>query len=220
MLNLFSIFDPSTYWFSLNWLSVVLILLFIPQIYWLNSCRYIYMFMVLMKMLFNEFKIILNSNFNISNCLYFMSLFIFIMLNNFMGLFPYVFTGSAHMVFAILFSLSMWISLMFFGWFLNTKFMLIHLVPMGTPFFLMFFMVLIESLSNFIRPLTLGVRLVANMVAGHLLLTLLSMFIMPFPLYFIMLILQIMLLILEISVSLIQSYVYVILMILYLKETN
>ena len=52
--------------------------------------------------------------------------------------------------------------------------MFAHLVPQGTPPVLMPFMVCIETISNVIRPGTLAVWLMANMVAGHLLLTLLG----------------------------------------------
>merc|ERR1712226_132723 len=52
--------------------------------------------------------------------------------------------------------------------------LLAHLVPLGTPSFLMPIIVIIETVSNVIRPLTLSIRLAANMVAGHLLLTLLG----------------------------------------------
>jgi len=94
-----------------------------------------------------------------------------------------------------------------------------HLVPIGTPVPLINFIVLIELVSNTIRPITLSVRLMANMVAGHLLLILLgsiicdlghkSIYIFPTVL---------LLLVLELSVSLIQSYVLMTLVSLYYKE--
>nr|YP_010758763.1 ATP synthase F0 subunit 6 [Binodoxys acalephae]WEX30808.1 ATP synthase F0 subunit 6 [Binodoxys acalephae] len=221
MLNLFSIFDPSTKVFSLNWMSTFIGLMFIPQMYWVFNSRIIYLLITFMYILWGEFKVILKSKFNLNNLMFYMGMFIFIMMNNFMGLFPYIFTSSSHLIYSLSLSLPMWLGLMFFGWIKNTKFMLCHLVPQGTPFALMFFMVLIESLSNVIRPFTLSIRLTANMIAGHLLLTLLSSFIPEmFVLYLVVLLVQLVLLILEISVSLIQSYVFVILMILYLKETN
>nr|YP_010600860.1 ATP synthase F0 subunit 6 [Binodoxys communis]WAL07391.1 ATP synthase F0 subunit 6 [Binodoxys communis] len=221
MLNLFSIFDPSTKFLSLNWMSTFIGLMFIPQMYWVFNSRIIYLLITFMNILWGEFKVILKIKFNLNNLMFYMGMFIFIMMNNFMGLFPYIFTSSSHLVYSLSLSLPMWLGLMFFGWIKNTKFMLCHLVPQGTPFMLMFFMVLIESLSNVIRPFTLAIRLTANMIAGHLLLTLLSSFIPElFILYLVVLLVQLMLLILEISVSLIQSYVFVILMILYLKETN
>lgn len=91
---------------------------------------------------------------------------------------------------------------------------------MSTPFLLIFFIVLIESLRNIIRPITLAIRLVANMVAGHLLLTLIRRFVPNMIIFLLILPVEIILLLLEISVSFIQGYVYVILIVLYLKETN
>nr|AHX97814.1 ATP synthase F0 subunit 6 [Paroligoneurus sp. QL-2014] len=220
MLSLFSVFDPSTKFFSLNWVSSILIFLMFPQMYWIYKSRMIYFFYFLLINLFNEFKLLLVNKFNLLNILFFLSLFFFIMMNNFMGLFPYIFTNTSHIMFALGFSLSMWLGLMFFGWIFNSMHMFIHMVPMGTPFVLMFFMVLIETLSSIIRPLTLCIRLVANMLAGHLLLVLLSGFILPLPFYLIILFSQMLLLMLEMGVSFIQAYVFVILMVLYLKETN
>nr|AHA52455.1 ATP synthase F0 subunit 6 [Acanthormius sp. QL-2013] len=221
MLNLFSIFDFSTNLIMSNWISSVICLLMIPQIYWLFKSRIIFFMNNFFFMLFMEFYIIMKLKFNINNMIYFIVLFIFILINNFMGLYSYIFTSTSHLIFSMVFSLSMWMGIVIFGWVKNTEFMLIHLVPQGTPFFLMFFMVLIELLSNLIRPMTLAVRLTANMIAGHLLLTLLASFIPDeFYLYLIILILQLMLLLLEVAVSFIQSYVFIILMILYLKETN
>nr|AHA52575.1 ATP synthase F0 subunit 6 [Triraphis sp. QL-2013] len=219
MLNLFSIFDFYTFFFT-NWVSSLLCLILIPQIYWLMNSRYIYLIDKFINLLWMEFLVIMVNKYNLNNLFYFIVLFIMIMFNNFMGLFPYIFTSSSHLVFSMIFSLSVWLGLMFYGWIENTNHMLIHLVPQGTPFMLMFFMVFIESLSNLIRPMTLCIRLTANMIAGHLLLTLLSSFIPSFYLYLIIFLLQLLLLLLEIGVSLIQSYVFVILMILYFKETN
>nr|AHA52504.1 ATP synthase F0 subunit 6 [Euurobracon breviterebrae] len=221
MLNMFSVFDPQTYYFlSLNWVSVVIIL-FLPQIYWMYSSRLFYFLGYFIFLLWWEFKIIMVYKFNVNNLIYFISLFLFIMMNNFMGLFPYIFTGSGHLIFSMIFSLSVWGGLMIFGWVENFNFMMIHLVPKSTPFFLMFFMVLIEFLSNLIRPMTLCIRLTANMIAGHLLMILLAQFICGGILgYMFMLMIQIILFLLEIGVSFIQAYVFVILVILYLKETN
>nr|APF47528.1 ATP synthase FO subunit 6 [Diolcogaster sp. SNS-2016] len=221
MLNLFTIFDPSTKFFSLNWMSTMLILMFFPQMFWLMNSRMILIFNLIFNYLYNEFKMILMFKFNLNNLIFIINLFIFLMFNNFMGLFPYIFTSSSHIVFSLWISISLWLSFMIFGWLNNFNQMLIHLVPMGTPFILMFFMIMIELLSNIIRPLTLCIRLMANMIAGHLLLTLLGNFIEKFLfIYILNLLIQLMLLFLEMMVSMIQSYVFVILMTLYLKETN
>nr|APF47488.1 ATP synthase FO subunit 6 [Choeras grammatitergitus] len=214
-------FDPVTKIFSLNWMSSLIGLMLLPQMYWIFFSRLLFLFNNLMFFLWLEFKLILVNKFNLNNLIYLLSMFLFFVFNNFMGLFPYLFTSSSHLVFSLWISFSLWIGFMMFGWIENMFFMFVHLVPLGTPFVLMFFMVLIELLSNFIRPLTLCVRLVANMVAGHLLLTLLANFMSNFLMYYLfILVIQLMLLFLEMIVSLIQSYVFVILLILYMKETN
>jgi len=95
-----------------------------------------------------------------------------------------------------------------------------HLVPKGTPGFLMPIIVIIETVRNIIRPLTLSIRLAANIVAGHLLLTLLGSQIPNVrPISFLVLFFSLcLLLLLEVSVACIQSYVFIILNSLYLNE--
>nr|AHX97838.1 ATP synthase F0 subunit 6 [Afrocampsis griseosetosus] len=220
MLNLFDVFDPLTKYLALNWFSCLIGMLLIPQIYWMKSSRLIMFMCMLLMVLWGEFKILMKNKFNMNNMLYFLGLFIYILVNNFMGLFPYIFTSSSHLVFSLIFSLSMWMGVMLFGWIKNIQFMFIHLVPNGTPFSLMFFMVFIETLSNIIRPITLSIRLTANMIAGHLLLILLSSHIPGVVTYLFILIIQLLLLMLEVFVSMIQAYVFTVLMLLYLKETN
>jgi len=97
-----------------------------------------------------------------------------------------------------------------------------HLVPLGTPFPLIPFIVCIETIRNVIRPGTLAVRLSANIIAGHLILTLLGNTGSSFSLYLIpiLVIIQIALLTLETAVAFIQSYVISILLTLYSSEVN
>lgn len=221
VLNLFSIFDPYMGILIFNWISTIIVLLLLPQFYWIFCSRFIYVIKILVIYLWKEYVIVISNRFNMYNLLIFITLFIYIIINNFIGLFPYIFTVTSHLRFSLRFSLSLWIGSIIFGWFLNTQFIFIHLVPIGTPFILIFFIVLIETLSNIIRPLTLAIRLVANIIAGHLLLTLLRRFIpRNIIIYIFILLIQLLLLLLEIGVSIIQAYVFVILIILYLKETN
>jgi F-type H+-transporting ATPase subunit a len=100
--------------------------------------------------------------------------------------------------------------------------MFAHLVPQRTPGVLMPFIVIIESISNLIRPLTLSIRLSANIIAGHLLITLLgnqlaSAGIERLPL---LIFVQLILVTLEIAVSVIQAYVFSILITLYIREVR
>nr|QVT11086.1 ATP synthase F0 subunit 6 [Trichogramma chilonis]QVY57592.1 ATP synthase F0 subunit 6 [Trichogramma chilonis] len=223
MNNLFSIFDPTTSeLYSLNWLSSLYILLFIPNLYWFIPSRYSFMFLLLLNYLIGEFKMLLNIKKNLMNLLFLMSIFIFIMLNNFMGMFSYIFTSSAHLTFSLSLSLTLWLSFMLYGWIMNTNHMFMHLVPEGTPSALMVFMVLIETISNLIRSGTLAVRLSANMIAGHLLMTLISSTGsgLSILMLFFMLMSQTLLILLELSVSIIQAYVFTVLSTLYSAETS
>nr|ANN13240.1 ATP synthase F0 subunit 6 [Astacus leptodactylus]ANN13253.1 ATP synthase F0 subunit 6 [Astacus leptodactylus] len=221
--SLFSIFDPSSSIFSisLNWVSTFLGLMFLPYMYWASPSRYSMSWSKLTSGLFNEFSVILGSR-NLGLTLMFISLFVLIMFNNFLGLLPYVFTSSSHLAMTLSLAFPLWVSFMVFGWFNHTQHMFSHLVPQGTPGVLMPFMVLIETISNIIRPGTLAVRLAANMIAGHLLLSLLGNMgpIMSFSVIWILISLQILLLLLESAVAIIQSYVFAILSSLYASEVN
>nr|YP_010461830.1 ATP synthase F0 subunit 6 [Tapinoma ibericum]UUF93596.1 ATP synthase F0 subunit 6 [Tapinoma ibericum] len=220
MMNLFSIFDPSTSMsFSLNWLSMIIIFFIFPFQFWLIPSRYIMMWNMIINFIYKEFKILISYSY--SNIMIFMSLFMMILINNFMGLFPYIFTASSHMSFCLTMSLTLWLSMMIFSIMNYLNDLLSHLTPHGTPSILMPFMVLIETISLLIRPLTLSIRLTANMIAGHLLLCLLGStgLIINNPMILLMMIItQLLLYTLEIAVSLIQSYVFSILTTLYSSE--
>nr|QUS63493.1 ATP synthase F0 subunit 6 [Odontoptilum angulatum] len=224
MTNLFSIFDPSTNLFNIpfNWLSTFLGLMFIPYSFWFIPNRHFIMWNMIIKKLHLEFKNLLGPNSFNGSTFIFISLFSFILFNNFLGLFPYIFTSTSHLTISLSISLSLWISFMLYGWINNTQHMFMHMIPQGTPSILMPFMVLIETISNFIRPGTLAIRLMANMMAGHLLLTLLSNTgtMIPNYLIIILIFIQILLLILESAVTIIQSYVISILSTLYSNEVN
>nr|AYQ19054.1 ATP synthase F0 subunit 6 [Galerucinae sp. 1 ACP-2013] len=223
MMNLFSSFDPiSNMNLSLNWMSTWLGLMIIPISYWLVPSRLNMLWMKIIFILHKEFKVLLGNTKSQGSTLSFISLFSIILFNNFLGLFPYIFTSTSHMTMTLSLALPLWMSFMIHGWINNTIHMFSHLVPQGTPPILMPFMVLIETISNIIRPGTLAIRLSANMIAGHLLMTLLgntgpSMSILMLNM---LIITQILLLTLEMAVSMIQSYVFAILSTLYSSEVN
>nr|UYR22044.1 ATP synthase F0 subunit 6 [Carcinus maenas] len=224
MANLFSIFEPSSsvLSLSLNWTSTLLGCLFIPYLYWASPSRWSLCWGNIILTLHKEFKVLLSPS-SKGVTMLFISLFSLIVFNNFLGLLPYVFTSSSHMAMTLSLSLPLWVTLMIVGWFNHTKHMFAHLVPQGTPFVLMPFMVLIETISNVIRPGTLAVRLAANMIAGHLLLTLLGNTGPLMSSYFILSLLigsQLLLLTLESAVAIIQSYVFAVLSTLYTSEIN
>nr|YP_009699988.1 ATP synthase F0 subunit 6 [Dermestes frischii]QEK77726.1 ATP synthase F0 subunit 6 [Dermestes frischii] len=220
MTNLFSTFDPSTNFGSLNWTSTLIMFLLIPPFFWLIPSRFNMLWNKIIFTLHYEFKTLIGKS--SGSTMIFISLFSIILFNNFMGLFPYIFTSTSHLTMTLTLALPLWLSFMLFGWINNTIHMFAHLVPQGTPPILMPFMVCIETISNIIRPGTLAVRLSANMIAGHLLLTLLgntgSM--LSMMMINILIITQILLLTLESAVAIIQSYVFAVLSTLYSSEVN
>lgn len=221
--NLFSSFDPGTYLrTSLNWIRTFLGLLFLPSIFWLIPSRYRYLWNKIIITLHNEFKILLGNNSIKGRTLIFISIFSIIIFNNFLGLFPYIFTRSSHIVITLTLALPIWLSFIIYGWINNTIHIFAHLVPQGTPPVLIPFIVCIETISNIIRPGTLAVRLAANIIAGHLLLTLLGNTgsSLNFILINFLIITQFLLLLLESAVSIIQSYVFAVLTTLYSREVN
>nr|AXI98770.1 ATP synthase F0 subunit 6 [Pseudoniphargus sp. 2-Canaries] len=220
MVNLFSIFDPSAkFMVSANWSSTFIIFFLLPVQLWMAPTRLKQMFSSLFKHLFKEFvPLVKKSPFILIMPL---SVFIFIATNNSMGLLPYVFTASSHMAFTLSLALPLWLSTFIYSWMNNTTNSLIHLIPQGTPSILMPFMVLIESVSSLIRPGTLAVRLAANMIAGHLLMVLLSssFLLSPTPALPLLYLSQSLLSLLEMAVALIQAYVFSILLTLYAAES-
>nr|AOY39621.1 ATP synthase F0 subunit 6 [Scolytinae sp. BMNH 1039896] len=222
MANLFSSFDPSTNLFSLNWTSSLLFVILLSPSFWLIPSRWNMLWISILKIMHSEFKILIKNPIFNGSTLLFSSLFIMIMLNNFLGLFPYIFTSSSHMNFTLTLSLPLWLSFMIFGWINNTTHMLAHLVPQGAPSLLLPFLVIIETISNVIRPGTLAIRLTANMIAGHLLLTLMGNSGPKMSTYMLSILIfaQILLLVLESAVALIQAYVFSILTTLYSSESN
>lgn len=222
IINLFSIFDPSTNIFnlSLNWMSSFLGLLLFPIIFWFLPSRLSYFWNKIFFTLHKEFKTLIGPNSFNGTTLIFISLFTFILFNNFLGLFPYIFTRTRHITITLSLALPLWLRFILFGWLNNTKHIFAHLVPQGTPPVLIPFIVLIETISNVIRPGTLAVRLSANIIAGHLLLTLLGNTGNSLSTIFISLLIlvQLLLLILESAVAIIQAYVFTILSTLYSRE--
>lgn len=224
MNNLFSIFDPhaATFGLDLNWLAAVMAVVFVPQQYWLTKNRVIMIFDSIVKFLHTEFIAILGAGSAPGITWITISLLVFIIFNNFIGLFPYVFTASRHLSFTLTLALPLWLGHVLIRWVKQPIPILAHLVPLGTPYPLMPLMVIIELVRRLIRPGTLAVRLAANIVAGHLLLTLLGSLAPSLAIVALMGALRglVLLMVLECAVALIQSYVFRILITLYVEEVR
>nr|ABA11855.1 ATPase subunit 6 [Scarus ghobban] len=151
------------------------------------------------------------------------SLMLFIFSLNMMGLLPYTFTPTTQLSLNMALAVPLWLATVLIGMRNQPTVALGHLLPEGTPGPLIPVLIVIETLSLFIRPLALGVRLTANLTAGHLLIQLIAtaVFVLA-PLMptvaILTAIVLVLLTILEVAVAMIQAYVFVLLLSLYLQE--
>nr|AAP41228.1 ATPase subunit 6 [Strongylura exilis] len=151
------------------------------------------------------------------------SLMIFLLTLNMLGLLPYTFTPTTQLSMNMSLAVPLWLATVIMGMRNMPTHALGHLLPEGTPTPLIPVLIIIETISLFIRPLALGVRLTANLTAGHLLIQLIStaayvlISITP-TVALLTTILLILLTLLEIAVAMIQAYVFVLLLSLYLQE--
>nr|YP_005088613.1 ATP synthase F0 subunit 6 [Amphiprion bicinctus]AAP75184.1 ATP synthase 6 [Amphiprion omanensis]AEW68197.1 ATP synthase F0 subunit 6 [Amphiprion bicinctus] len=151
------------------------------------------------------------------------SLMIFLITINMLGLLPYTFTPTTQLSMNMAFAVPLWLATVIIGMRNQPTHALAHLLPEGTPTPLIPILIMIETISLFIRPLALGVRLTANLTAGHLLIQLIAtaaLVLLPLmPTVAILTgTLLLMLTLLEVAVAMIQAYVFVLLLSLYLQE--
>lgn len=153
------------------------------------------------------------------------ALFMFILGINLLGFFLYTFPSTTHISLTFGMALSIWLGVMFFG-FKNFKSSFMSMfMPTGAPLAMSPLLVIIEIVSNISRPVALGMRLAANLTAGHILLAILADFGCKLLFYsfsvanlFPMLIIMFMT-ILEIGVLVIQAYVFCLLSMIYLRDS-
>nr|YP_010118983.1 ATP synthase F0 subunit 6 [Sinocyclocheilus lingyunensis]QQY87536.1 ATP synthase F0 subunit 6 [Sinocyclocheilus lingyunensis] len=151
------------------------------------------------------------------------SLMIFLITTNMLGLLPYTFTPTTQLSLNMGFAVPLWLATVIIGMRNQPTIALGHFLPEGTPIPLIPVLIIIETISLFIRPLALGVRLTANLTAGHLLIQLIATAVFVLlPMMPTVAILTaavlLMLTLLEVAVAMIQAYVFVLLLSLYLQE--
>nr|AEM06487.1 ATPase 6 [Pituophis deppei jani]AEM06497.1 ATPase 6 [Pituophis catenifer]AEM06488.1 ATPase 6 [Pituophis deppei jani]AEM06489.1 ATPase 6 [Pituophis deppei jani]AEM06490.1 ATPase 6 [Pituophis deppei jani] len=158
-------------------------------------------------------------------CKMLMSLLIMILLSNLLGLLPYTFTSTSQLSMNMAMAIPLWMATIITGMAKKPSTTLAHMLPEGSPTLLIPFMIIIETISLLMRPLALGVRLTANITAGHLLMTMVSTATLNFIGTHITMgvmawLLLLLLSLLELAVACIQAYVFVLLVILYLQENT
>jgi len=154
------------------------------------------------------------------------SLFMFIFVSNMIGLLPYTFTVSSHIVVTAALALLVFLTVVFYGLWKNGPRFFKIFVPSGVSPWLLPLVVPIEVFSFFIRPLSHSVRLFANMLAGHITLAVFGFFATLLSglgaLGFLGSVLPLGLIVamtaLELIVAFLQAYVFAILTCIYLKD--
>nr|QKO00191.1 ATP synthase F0 subunit 6 [Pangshura sylhetensis] len=151
------------------------------------------------------------------------SLMAMLLMTNLLGLLPYTFTPTTQLSMNMGLAIPMWLATVLMGLRNQPTVSLGHLLPEGTPTLLIPPLIIIETISLLIRPLALGVRLTANLTAGHLLIQLIStatLVLLPMmtTLSLLTTVILLLLMVLELAVAMIQAYVFVLLLCLYLQE--
>ena len=148
------------------------------------------------------------------------SLFMFVLFTNMLGMMPYSFTVTSHIIVTFALAAIVFIGVTIIGFAKHGLGFLKILVPSGVPAMLLPMLVVIELISYFTRPLSLSVRLFANMMAGHAMLKVFGAFVVGLgliggwaPLAFMVAFTG-----LEILVAFLQAYVFAILSCIYLND--
>lgn len=212
MISLFSSFDIFLR-ISQYLLSLLFFFVFLSRLYHLSS-KTIFI-LSLVKFLEDLFCRLKTKGFTKLYTLTLISIFYLIFFLNFWGVLPFNFPLSSQVRGVLFIPISFCSSIIAFQFLNCYKRILSHLIPERSPIFISFFLFLIEIVRNIIRPLTLTVRLVANIVSGHLLMILLSEIVLEFkPLVSFYIILNLV----ELFVSLVQAFIFTSLISLYTSE--
>ena len=148
------------------------------------------------------------------------SLFIFILFCNMVGMLPYSFTVTSHIIVTLAFALFIFIGVTILGFVIHGFKYLKIFVPSGVPIVLLPIIMIIEIISYLSRPVSLSVRLFANMMAGHTMLKVFGGFVISLGLVagWLPLTFSVALTGLEILVAFLQAYVFAILTCIYLND--
>nr|YP_010611011.1 ATP synthase F0 subunit 6 [Eptesicus bottae]YP_010976674.1 ATP synthase F0 subunit 6 [Eptesicus nilssonii]WAQ70333.1 ATP synthase F0 subunit 6 [Eptesicus bottae]WAQ70346.1 ATP synthase F0 subunit 6 [Eptesicus bottae]WAQ70359.1 ATP synthase F0 subunit 6 [Eptesicus bottae]WNX96146.1 ATP synthase F0 subunit 6 [Eptesicus nilssonii] len=221
--NLFASFITPT----MMGLPIVVLIVMFPSILFPSKTRLINNRLVAMQQwlirLTTKQMMMIHSKKGQTWALMLMSLIMFIGSTNLVGLLPYSFTPTTQLSMNLGMAIPLWAGTVILGFRHKTKASLAHFLPQGTPLPLIPMLVIIETISLFIQPMALAVRLTANITAGHLLIHLiggatLALMDINMTVSFITFIILVLLTMLEFAVALIQAYVFTLLVSLYLHD--
>jgi F-type H+-transporting ATPase subunit a len=149
-----------------------------------------------------------------------LSIFIFVLLCNLLGMLPYGFTATSQLIVTYLLAMIVFLTIVIYGFIKHGLKFFSLFIPKGTPVFLLPLMFIIEFFSFLARPISLSIRLCANIIAGHILIKVIAgfiitglVFIKPLPIPLLVILIGF-----EIFVAILQAYIFVILSCVYLND--
>nr|WHM50488.1 ATP synthase F0 subunit 6 [Helicostoa sinensis] len=227
LVDIFSSFDDNNQIFMsmymFIWLFSLTTIIIFSSNYWMMTPRHNTMISLLKSTVSSQ--IFRSLGFNMGGFINILTaLFLFLIIMNLGGLIPYVFSPTSHLAVSLSIGLPLWLSLIISATLSAPASVIAGLLPMGAPAPLNPFLVIIETVSILVRPITLSVRLTANMSAGHIVLTLIgnylttSFFLSSTFSMFSLLMIQIFYTIFEFGICLIQAYIFCLLITLYSDE--
>lgn len=155
---------------------------------------------------------------------YIFSLFLFVLLGNFLGMIPYGFTFTSHIIVTFFLALMVFTAVTIIGFVKHGTHFFRLFYPEGTPFYIAPLLVPVEIMSYFTRPISLSVRLFANMMAGHVMLKLFAGFVVLlmgtgfFPVAILPFVVNVAVIGFEFLVATLQAYVFTVLTCIYLND--
>jgi len=148
------------------------------------------------------------------------TLFTFLLFGNMLGMLPYSFTFTSHIIVTFVLAMFVFLLVTLLGIFIHGFKFFGLFIPKGVPMIMLPLMIPIEIISYLSRPISLSVRLFANMMAGHTMLKIFAGFIVPLGIFGIApLMVDVALTALEVLIAFLQAYVFTILTCLYLNES-
>ena len=185
-------------------------------------------FQIIIEIIIDHWYSVVSENLGCDKQLYLIPLvplFMFIFGINLLGFFTYTFPVTTHLFITFGMAFSIWFAVMIFGFSNFRSSFLSMFMPSGAPLLMSPLLVIIEIASNISRPIALGMRLAANLTAGHILMAILGDFgckllFITYGLSTLFPVLIIMFMtILEVGVLVIQAYVFCLLSMIYLKDS-
>jgi len=148
------------------------------------------------------------------------TIFMFVLIGNMVGMIPYSFTFTSHIIVTFALAAIVFIGVTVLGFVKHgLRFFAFFVIP-GLPWYMLPLLIPIEVISYLSRPISLSVRLFANMLAGHTLIKVFAMFVITMPFYSGVLPLAFIVALtgLEILIAFLQAYVFAILTCLYIND--